>query len=58
MTLKLERSNIKPVITRKNQGTPKNSAVLEDPTTSTNKDMVDLICYPSGIAIPSPVVQR
>ena len=25
---------------------------------NTNKDMVDLFRYPSGIAIPSPAVQR
>ena len=55
--MKLEWSNNKPVISRKELGTPKNPAVLEDPLTSTDKDMIDLR-YPSGIAIPSPAVQR
>ena len=43
---------------RKEFGTPKNAAVLEDPPTNTEKDMVDLLRYLSGIAIPSPAVQR
>ena len=46
------------MIGRKEFGTPKNPAVLEDPPTSIDKDMADLLCYPSGIAVPSPVVQR
>ena len=33
-------------------------AVLDDPPTSTDKDMVDLLRYPSSIAIPSLAVQR
>ena len=42
----------------KELGTPKNSAVLEDPPTNTDKDMVDLLRYSSGIAIPSLALQR
>ena len=45
------------MIGRKELSTPKNPAVLEDPPTSTDKGMVDLLRYPSGIAIPSPEVQ-
>ena len=36
----------------KELGIPKNPAVLVDPPTSTDKDMVNLLRYPSGIAIP------
>ena len=57
LDMKLEYSN-KPLIGRKELGTPKNPTVLEDPPTSTDKDMVDLFFYPSGIAIPSPAVQH
>ena len=56
--MKLECSNTKPVISRKKLSTPKNLAVLEDPLTSTDKDMVDPFRYPSGIAIQSLAVQR
>ena len=45
------------MVSCKELGTPVNPAVLEDPPTRTNKDVIDLICYPSGIAISSPVVQ-
>ena len=58
LDMKLEYSNNKPVIGRKELSTPKNPAVLEDPPKSTDKDMVDLLRYPSGIAIPSLAVQR
>ena len=56
--MKFECSNNKPVISQKELGTPKNPAVLEDSPTSTDKDMIDLLRYPSSIAIPSPAVQR
>ena len=46
------------MIGRKELSTPKNPAVLEDPPTSANKKMVNLLRYPSGIAIPSPAEQR
>ena len=55
--IKLECSNNKPVIGRKVFGTPKNPAVLDDPPKSTYKNIVDLLRYPSDIAIPSPAVQ-
>ena len=54
--MKLECSNNKPEIGRKELTTPKNSAVLEDAPTSTDKDMVDLLRYPPVIAIPSLAV--
>ena len=54
--MKLECSNNKPVISRKEHGNPKKPAVLEDPPTSTDTDMVDLLRYPFGIAAPSPAV--
>ena len=46
------------MIVRKELGIPKSRAVLKDPPTSTDKDMVDLLRYLSGIAIPSPTEQR
>ena len=46
------------MIGRKELDTPKNPAVLDDPPKSTEKDMVDVLRYPSDIAIPSPAVQR
>ena len=54
LDMKLECSNNKHVIGRKELGTPKNPAVLEDPPMSTDKDMVDLFHYPSGIGIAMP----
>ena len=54
----LECSNDEPVISCKELGTLKNPAILEDPPMSTNKDMVDFLCYPSSIVIPSPAVYR
>ena len=56
--MKLECSNNKPVISCKELSTPKNPAVLKDPPMSIDKDMVNLLRYPSGIAIPNPAVQR
>ena len=56
--MELERSNNKPVISRNELGTPKNPEVLEDPPTSTDQDMIDLLRYTSCIAIPSLAVQR
>ena len=58
LDMKLECSNNKPVIGCKAFGTPKTPAVLENPPTSTNNDMVDLLRYPYGIVIPSPAEQR
>ena len=55
--MKLERSNKKAVISYKELGILKDPAVLEDPSTSTIKDMVNLLCYPSGIAIQSLALQ-
>ena len=55
--MKLECCNNKPVVSCKELGTPENPAVLEDPPTSTNKDVINLLCYLSGIAIPSLAVQ-
>ena len=54
--MKLECCNNKPVVSCKELGTPENPAVLEDPPTSTNEDVIDL-SYPFGIAITSPAVQ-
>ena len=56
--MKIKWSKKKPVIGCKELRTPKNSVILEDPPTSTDKDMVDLPRYPSGIAIPSLALQR
>ena len=44
------------VISCKNLGTP-DPPVLEDPPMRTNKDVINLLSYPSGIAMPSPAVQ-
>ena len=55
---KLECSNNKAVVGGKEFGTTKNPEVGEDPPTSTDRDMVDFLRYPSGIAISSPAVQR
>ena len=55
--MKLECCNNKPVVSYKELSTLENPAVLEDPPTSINKDMINLLCYLSGIAIPSPAVQ-
>ena len=55
--MKLECCNNKPVVSCKELGTPKNAVVLEDPPTSTNEDVIDLLSYPSGIAMPSPTEQ-
>ena len=52
-----ECCNNKPVISCKEFTIPKNPAVLEDPPTSTNEEGINLLRYPSSIAIPSPVVQ-
>ena len=57
LDMKLECCNSKPVVSCKELGTPVNPAVLEDPPTSTNEDVIDLLGYPSGIAIPSSAVQ-
>ena len=46
------------MVGRKELGTPKNLAVLEDIPTSTDKHMVDLLRYPSSIAIPSPLISQ
>lgn len=45
-------SNI-PIIGHKELGTVMKSAVLKDPSSSTNEDAVDLLSYISGIAISS-----
>ena len=53
--MKFECCNNKPVISYKELGTPENRRVLEDPL-SINEDVINLLYYPSGIAIPSPAV--
>ena len=55
--MKLEWFNSKPVSSNKKLGTLENTAVLEDPPTSTNEDVIDILSYPSSIAILSPAVQ-
>ena len=55
--MKLECCNKKPVIICKKLSTLENHAVLENPLTSTNDDVMNLLRYPSNIAIPSPAVQ-
>ena len=56
LDMEFEYGNNKPVISLKELSTSKNPSVLEDPPMSMNKDMVDLLCYPSGIFIPNPAV--
>ena len=55
--MKLECCNNNPVISCKELGTLENPAVLEDPLTSTNEDVINFLCYASSIAIPSSAVQ-
>ena len=55
--MKLEDCNSKPVVSCKELGTPGNLTILEDLLTSTNEDVIDLLSYPSSIAIPSPAMQ-
>ena len=47
----------KSVVSCKELGTPVNRAVLEDLPMRTNEDVIKLLSYPSGIAIPSLAVQ-
>ena len=55
--MKLECCNNKPVISWKALITSVNLTVLEDPPTSTNEDVINLLCYLSGTVIPSAAVQ-
>ena len=55
--MKLECYNNKPVVSCKKLSNPENPAVLEEPPMRTNEDVIDLLRYPSGIAIPRPAVQ-
>ncbi len=45
------------MISCKEFSTPENPALLKNPPTSAYKDVVNLLSYPSDIAIPSPAVQ-
>ena len=54
--MKLECCNNKHVFSCKKLSTPENPAVLENPPTRTNEDVINLLSYYSDIAIPSPVV--
>ena len=54
--MKLECCNNKPVVSCKELGTPENPAVLKDPPTRTIEDVINLLSYSTGIAIPGPAV--
>ena len=55
--MKLECCKNKSVVSCKEIGTPVNPAVLENPPTRTNEDVIKLLSYFYGIAIPRPAVQ-
>lgn len=48
-----EFCNNKPVVGSKELGTAVSPAVLKDPPTSTNEDVIDLLSHAASIAIPS-----
>ena len=47
--MKFECCDNKPVVSCKELGTPVNPSVLDDATTRTTEDVIDLLSYPSGI---------
>ncbi len=49
--------NNKPVVGSRELGTPINSAVLKNPSTSTHKDVVDLLRHTASIAVSRPAVR-
>ena len=55
--MKLECRNNNPVVNCKELDTPVNPAVLEDPPTHTNQDVINLLSFPTIIVIPSLTVQ-
>ncbi len=47
----------KPVVGRKELGTPVNSAVQKNPPTSTHKDVIYLFRHTANIAVPRPAAR-